>query len=359
MARNYISEDVSDKRIMDSYIGVLRISPSTNPDYGDGLEGGTNTRVVTDSIGNQSQLSLSTTTTEFTKHIYFNDTKWTGSITGTIDAGQVYAGNFYINTQTKDRYTAHDNVVLTFRSGGGIDVTSTPNDGDVFTPIVSYSPEHFGTHKFTDLAGFIQTPSNENPARCTISFGTTNGKNGSKTPYKESYTDSTAQPEVSYYIKDSYYESMKPKTTEIKVTHPKKRQIMVGNPEPFTPCEEVVQYEDLHKMVWQEIREYFDRHNVWSQFVPVGTIVYITLPAYEFFKVSLDKVSEITGKPYEGFDTNDNAGYTYQGAVSRAEALISQAYGDVGRATECVVSENAFALRLPSEYSGYWDFCLG
>lgn len=75
------NRDVSNKKIMDSYQGILRISPESLAD--DGLPD-SGTRVVSDSKGNNSSLSLGKNDTAISNKLSLDNVSVSGSLGGSL-----------------------------------------------------------------------------------------------------------------------------------------------------------------------------------------------------------------------------------------------------------------------------------
>lgn len=103
------NRDVSNKKIMDSFQGILRISPESLIDSGFPDSG---TRVVTDSKGNESSLSLGKYDTQISNNLSLNSINLNGDVKG----GSINAEGFTLYSGT-DTSILFENIGITFKRG--------------------------------------------------------------------------------------------------------------------------------------------------------------------------------------------------------------------------------------------------
>lgn len=343
-----MAESVSDKKIMDSYLGVLRISSD------DGVLDPNVPQSICDSDGHTSSLSISEKNTCLTNVITFGDSEDGAYLTGNITSNKLNASNFSIKGDTGITFTISHNK----KDTDGIYIT-TKEDKDV----ISFKENEITLNKPTKLLGDVQIDANMTH---TI-LSTTKG-------------------DVNVNLKDL-------SANDVLMVDEEGKKVSFGS---------------IQSLVDAAVKKYLGNTGTEkNHLVPVGSVIYITLPSYDYFRINLKNLRENTNGTYpvsqETYDDNSGAGYSMMGAAQEINRILDDIQFDVSMRfdikinqtidveewtdlnrkksdvsyldgiditkptatgiqklfNECICAVSGLELRMPKDYLGYWDFCLG
>lgn len=346
---------------MDSYLGVLRISSD------DGVLS-TEKQYICDSDGHASSIALTERETHLENKVVFGVEGDSAVLSGGISSGVLTGDNFTISTEGK--------VSLSFspaRKEDGIYITSPTNS--VTSPLVSFTSDGTTFNGDTFLKG-----------KTTL--------NGTKP-----HTIKTNNGDVTLNLKSC------PASSVLQVNKE-------GN------C---ISFGSISQMIEDKVKQYIGETGTEkNNLVPVGSVIYITLPSYDYFRINLKNLSTILRDNFseikefvDTYDDNKGAGYSMIGAskvlngylegtcakqyqlhvVEHADIEVESWYtghyekdeetgkyyvrdvsyldgidiskpetqGDSAQMffNECICAVSGLELRMPKQYLGYWDFCLG
>lgn len=351
-----MAESVSDKKIMDSYVGILRVSSEE-----EGIT--SSSKFICDSDGHESSLGIASSSTTFVNDVIFGNDTNSVLISGNIKSKNLIGSDFSIGADGSDLSLQ----VSPKGKNGGIYIT---NGGD---EVIGFTSSGIKVVSDTKLDGSI----------------TIDGKKEHKIVTNEGTT------------------------AQVNLKNINDGEVLMANAEDDGTI--TVSFSDFKDLVKEYVDEAMrEKGSEKNNMVPVGSVIYITLPSYDFFRINIKALQRIVtslggtmAAPTSTYDDKSGSGYSMIGAANEINKYlgglkehfsvitedikvdswntlgVKQEDGtyvvkdvtyikgiDINKPSEnnstmqrifneCICSVSGFELRMPSQYLGYWDFCLG
>lgn len=346
-----MAESVSDKKIMDSYLGVLRISAD------DGVLS-TEKQYICDSDGHTSSIALTERETYLENKVIFGTEEDAAVLTGNISSGNLIGDNFSIETEGKVSLSfspvkKEDGIYITSSNSSLVSFTSNGTTFEGQTNLLCDTIiDARKTHKIRTVSGDVTLNLNPDRADAVLKVN----------------ADGTS-----------------------------------------------VSFDSISQMIEDKVKQYIGNTGTQkNNLVPVGSVIYITLPSYDFFRINLKNLTsflmdnKVSKQFVDKYDDNKGSGYSMVEAarvlngylagtsaeqyqlriVENASIAVENWYTgdkeedntvkgvsyllgiDIDKPkeniektqklfNECICAVSGLELRMPKQYLGYWDFCLG